>query len=258
MSPPARLRTLATSNHELVVRNPADDRADETHPSVNTRMHQPPSAPDSRRIRGRTADRTVEMIPQPLRMVGQIQGPSGPDSRPSPSHVRPRRHRRNLESHCLGPDRSPRVHADVATSAAAKRAARAPVVALALHLDLRQPLSPTPSILSVGYANVLLGLPRRAPACQRRSLRLPSFGGRECVTGSTSSGPFLDVAAEDRFPPIRPPQRLVSRNQPRAAGDTATTRHHREQDITDKWFRPRGASPTAGTEADKAETRYDQ
>jgi hypothetical protein len=46
------------------------------------------------------------------------------------------------------------------------------------------------------------------------------------------AGPFPDVAARDRFPSIRPPQRLRPRDLTRAASDTATARRHREQDRT--------------------------
>jgi hypothetical protein len=133
------------------------------------------------------------------------------------------------------PGSSSPVRAGVATSTCRELTTGASATP-ALHPELRRPISPTPSILSVGYDDVPLGFPRGPPPCQRRSLRPPSFRGGECTTVSASSRSILDVAAEDRFPPIRPPQRHRSRNLTRVASDTARTRRHREQDETDNVF----------------------
>lgn len=127
------------------------------------------------------------------------------------------------------------VHADVATNVRRELTTGASATPLSTF-DLRRPLSPPPSILSVGYDVAPLGFPRGPSPCQRRSLQPPSFGGRECATVSGSSRSILDVAAEDRFPPIRPPQRLRSRDLTRVVSVTATTRRHREQDETDNVF----------------------
>jgi hypothetical protein len=162
-------------------------------------------------------------------------GPSGPDSRPQPSHARLQRHRWNLKSR----RRLPWQLVPCSRRCRHQRLQRAHYRSLgnpSSPPELRRPISPTPSILSVGYDDVPLGFPRGPPPCQRRSLRPPSFRGGECTTVSASSRSILDVAAEDRFPPIRPPQRHRSRNLTRVASDTARTRRHREQDETDNVF----------------------
>lgn len=88
--------------------------------------------------------------------------------------------------------------------------ARTPGVATGSPIDLglERPDPAPPSILSVGYADALFGLPPRTLVFSDVVIRPPSY--RERVPDHAGSGwsSALDVAAEDRVPPIRLPWSL--------------------------------------------------
>jgi hypothetical protein len=94
-------------------------------------------------------------------------------------------------------------------------------------LDLGLPTTwrRTPSILSIGYASVLFGFPPRPPVFSDAVLLPPSFRERVPDQAGFGWGSVLDVAAEDRFPPIRLPwslgclERTSNRKMPSAHND---------------------------------------
>jgi hypothetical protein len=88
--------------------------------------------------------------------------------------------------------------------------ARAPGVATGNPIDLgfQRPGSPPPSILSVGYANAVFGFPPTTLVFSDLVLGPPSYRERVPDLAGFGWSSVLDVAAEDRVPPIRLPRSL--------------------------------------------------
>jgi hypothetical protein len=85
--------------------------------------------------------------------------------------------------------------------------ARTPGVATGnpIDLGLQRLGARPPSILSVGYANAPVGFPPTALVFSDSVLRPPSYRERVPDLASFGWSSILDVAAEDRVPPIRLP-----------------------------------------------------